>query len=254
MKEKTLIKKSLEKLRELFRGFGYEVIKTKSKRGILLKADLKNLFATKKGKLTIFDVGANIGEFTKEMLTFFPQSTFYAFEPIPKTFKVLKQRFILNSNIVCSELACGAKKGVATMQAVPLCGSNKIIKSEKNRSNTRQVKIVSLTEFCKKNNICQVDLLKTDVEGYDLQVLFGSEKLLKKKLISAVYCEVNLRNDSAHGNFFLIHKYLKKLGYEFYAMYDYSGAGLPIDESFTNALWIAHEKNLLSKPIQIKTN
>lgn len=244
MKIKTFLRKALESLREVLRKSGYEIIKTKNHKGILLKADLKNLFAKKKHALTIFDVGANIGDFTGEMLAFFPKSTVYAFEPIPETYKTLKRNLFANPNIHCFNQACGAKKGTVTMSAVALCGSNKIIRTKKTKKapNTQQVSMTTLTEVFKKSNLNRIDLLKTDVEGYDLQVLMGAESLLKNKKITAVYCEVNLRNDNLHGNFFLIHKYLRNYGYEFYAMYDYSGVGLPISESFTNALWIADEK------------
>ena len=40
----------------------------------------------------IFDVGANVGDVTKEYSAMFPNSKIYCFEPVPNTFKELKNR------------------------------------------------------------------------------------------------------------------------------------------------------------------
>jgi hypothetical protein len=49
--------------------------------------------------------------------------------------------------------------------------------------------VTSLESYCRTNEIESIDLLKIDVEGFELEVLAGAEDLLAKGLVRFVYAE-----------------------------------------------------------------
>ena len=55
---------------------------------------------------------------------------------------------------------------------------NLIIKNQ-NKKVTKNIKVISLKNFCNKYKIKKIDLLKIDVEGYEYKVLLGATLSLK---------------------------------------------------------------------------
>lgn len=52
-----------------------------------------------------------------------------------------------------------------------------------------KIKLQSIDNFCKKNKISKIDLLKIDTEGHELKVLEGASSMLKKGSISYIQFE-----------------------------------------------------------------
>lgn len=105
-----------------------------------------------------------------------------------------------------------------------------------------EVQMTTLARYCEEHHIDRIALLKTDCEGYDLEVVAGAAPLLAADGVDLVYCEVNFRRDGAHGDFFALHEYLVSYDYAFYALYEYSGIGAAMRRSFSNALWIRADR------------
>ena len=149
---------------------------------------------------TIFDVGAHKGEFTINLIKNFKFSKIYMFEPQSEIFLKLKKKFskskkIFLNNIALSnqnkkkKLNINIKTSTSTfslynkksywkkMKNILLTGSNKtsFIKREIVQTNT-------LDFFCKKNNIKNIDLLKIDTEGHELEILNGGKFILTNKV------------------------------------------------------------------------
>lgn len=51
------------------------------------------------------------------------------------------------------------------------------------------IKISSIDDFCYKQNIKQIDLLKLDIEGHELSALRGAKNMLKQKAIKNIQFE-----------------------------------------------------------------
>ena len=61
------------------------------------RAFLKNYLLNKSG--VVFDVGANKGDYSREVININPEINVYAFEPHPKTFKKLSENLSGTTNI-----------------------------------------------------------------------------------------------------------------------------------------------------------
>ena len=133
----------------------------------------------------VFDIGANIGDWTSSLLAGGFRGKVHAFEPVPGTFKLLEGR-IHDPRVTLVPSAVSDFEGVVRMSSVEGLGINAI--SEK---GDVEVPVTTVDSYCAKNQIARIDLLKIDAEGYDFNVLLGARSLLSKQSISLVQFEYN---------------------------------------------------------------
>lgn len=144
---------------------------------------------------TIFDVGANVGEWTRLVSDIIPESQVHSFEPSKHTFQILlKQNF--NNRISLNNIGLGEKNETkdffiyadnSTLDSVFFRGINS--KDFKQNTQTEKANFETLDSFCIKNNIKNISFLKIDTEGNELSVLKGAEQYIKKGRIGAIQFE-----------------------------------------------------------------
>lgn len=135
---------------------------------------------------TIIDVGANIGVYSLIAAISSPSSRTYAIEPSTREYNMLKINRSLNalSNLETFNLAAGEIDGSLTLNIAPqeIAGHNQIAISHQamleNKWDSEQVNCCQLDTLSSKMGL-QIDLIKIDVEGYELSVLNGSQCILK---------------------------------------------------------------------------
>ena len=64
--------------------------------------------------------------------------------------------------------------------------------TSQNDGNTLEVETVTLKSFCEEKSIKTIDILKVDVEGFELEIFQGSENLFKEKSINNLIFEISL--------------------------------------------------------------
>ena len=208
--------------------------------GIDLERDLQRVFSGR-SEITLFDVGANIGQTSRRLRHAFPSSKIFAFEPIAATHDALRTNTAHLADVVTFPLALGERDGSAEMTLFPESSWNRIATepASAGAGPRATVNLRKLESFCAEHGITHIDLLKTDCEGYDLQVLHGASRLLVAGQIDAVLCEINFQRNGLHGDFFAIHDYLAGQGFYFLALYDCGGWHATRPESpFHNGLWL----------------
>ena len=151
--------------------------------------------------MTVFDVGANVGELTL-LFTRFVGLTgrVHAFEASGETFKRLKLICDAASrpNVELNHLALSDKNGVIRLNIYEDAYSS--FNSQAARPlkdygldlepiGVEETPATTVDEYCEKNNVEQIDLLKIDVEGAELQVLRGARRMLKSKKIDCLTFE-----------------------------------------------------------------
>lgn len=140
----------------------------------------------------ILDVGANIGNHSIYWSQLENVNKIISFEPVPKTFKLLKQNVTANkiNKIEIHRLALGKKDGFGIINKED--PGNLGATSLKFVEDKTDIKIVSGDAFLyNKDNA--IDLLKVDVEGFEINVLKGFEKTIKQYK-PILWVEISLNN------------------------------------------------------------
>jgi FkbM family methyltransferase len=150
----------------------------------------------KAGALTMFDVGANMGDWTAQarecLLRHGRKGMTYAFEPTPSTFKVLNQRFWGDTSIRAIPLAVSEEPGEQTFYVVAeMAGTNSLVDGEGGAKTA--VQVTTVDAILAEHRIEHVTLLKSDTEGNDLAVLRGGAQSLAEGRVDIWQFEYNHR-------------------------------------------------------------
>lgn len=184
---------------------------------------------------TIFDVGANAGDSTLEVLNKFPKARVLSFEPHPPTFATLVTNAGGNPRFQGFNLAMGTVVGEVEMIEYDDSTTNSLASNNpfSTRWNTRgrsiRVQETTLDTFCSEHSIDNIDLLKIEAEGLDLAVLQGGSLMLQKQAVKFVLVEFNYllpREGVSGGALMPCEDLLGPFGFRFVATYnDYISTG-----------------------------
>jgi FkbM family methyltransferase len=133
--------------------------------------------------MTAVDVGANIGYFTLLFAQLVgPAGAVIAFEPTTWAFDKLSRNIALNAfpNIVAEQMALSDLPGeretrsdqTAFRASWPVSGTQ-------GRRHPELVRFIPLDLYVRRSGIQNVDLLKIDVDGYELRVVKGAQVTLR---------------------------------------------------------------------------
>jgi len=151
-----------------------------------------------------FDVGANIGVYSV-LLSRLCGSTgrVWAIEPVPDTYWRLRETLALNrcENVTPVQSAVCDVTGVVRMSLFGpqfaewnTLGTPKMTGPDgKLVSPSQSVEVPSWTldEFCETQRIERINFLKVDVEGFELSVFRGAERLLQERRVDYICFEIS---------------------------------------------------------------
>lgn len=144
------------------------------------------------GATTVFDVGANVGDWTYEALKINATAHYHAFEPSPTTYASLEARRF-PPNVKLRNCGLGEKEGERPLFVFgDGLGVNSLYERQGTDCVTQRretVKIQTVDGYCAANGVERIDFLKLDVEGHELSVLRGAEQLLRGGRIGVVQFE-----------------------------------------------------------------
>lgn len=147
---------------------------------------------------TVFDVGANVGEWSLHALELGRPIRLYAFEPLPLIFTDLQQKLSNYSNVQTINLALSNNIGRANFcyydETYEFSGLSSFYVREVLKADHQPPKIIeveqdTLTHFCLNHNIDKIDFLKIDAEGAEWIILQGAAELIKQSKITAIQFE-----------------------------------------------------------------
>ncbi|MEX2567503.1 MAG: FkbM family methyltransferase [Cyclobacteriaceae bacterium] len=133
----------------------------------------------------IVDAGANIG-----LISIFcarrvgDKGFILSFEPHPETFPILQKNIAVNGikQVEAYNKALGSGKGMAKIYSNLQInrGAASLVEFQKD-SPSFDIEVVTLDNILKERNIGKVNLLKIDVEGFEMEVLKGTQGILSQK-------------------------------------------------------------------------
>ena len=163
--------------------------------------------------LTFFDIGANWGHMSLFVLS---NANFdgkvFAFEPYLSSYNDLKliSTITETNNFFPQNIALSDKEENVVFHHTNTIHSGIISVSSSNNTDTDQYNAMSIDLFCKKNNT-KPDLLKIDVEGFELNVLKGAVDILKEKQPFIL-----MESNSTDTNCLPVLSFLEEMRYQIY--------------------------------------
>jgi len=127
----------------------------------------------------VVDVGANIGNHTVYFSKICEAKMVYAFEPQKEIFDILKKNIEINElshSVKLFNMGVGKEHGYGSISVVD---PNNYGMTRLNKDANGQIEIVSLDSILLEK-VPKVDMIKIDVEGMEVDVLIGADKILKK--------------------------------------------------------------------------
>lgn len=144
---------------------------------------------------TIFDVGANIGEWTKMALARNPDAVIHAFEPMPCVFKkalsninldrVYLNSFGLSSKLEFLNMLYDGDNDRLTTPCLELIRTD---------PKVLPLLMVDGDSYCCSREIESIDFIKIDTEGHEYKVLQGLSNLISNKKIDIIQFEYGYAN------------------------------------------------------------
>ena len=151
----------------------------------------------------IFDVGANVGIYTLELIEVFGDSAFiWSFEPAPSAFILLSQNVSGIENVKACGIGFSNEESVATLFSPAEASKLASLYDPSRRLNRmgiavdrrEHVTLTTIDRFCEREGVDHVDFLKLDVEGHELKVLEGAEVMMRDGRIDFLQFEFGAAN------------------------------------------------------------
>ncbi|MFN6471292.1 MAG: FkbM family methyltransferase [Nostoc sp. SerVER01] len=212
--------------RNLIKNIAFNILDRRKQRGFHLMHDL--IFWSRDTPIEIiFDVGANIGQTVIEIKQYFPNARVEAFEPIESTFKKLKENCSGLPNVTLNKFAFGSKSSQITIELSEESLVNSMLNTvhssalQVQSKKTQEVMVETIDNICDIKGIKRINLLKTDTEGYDLEVLRGAKSMLLENRIDFILSEATFDpTEKTHTYFCELNEYLYEHGYKAVGFYD----------------------------------
>ncbi|MBK8552995.1 MAG: FkbM family methyltransferase [Ignavibacteria bacterium] len=138
----------------------------------------------------ILDVGAHSAYWSGVAKSFYPYSNIYMIEPLEEMEEKLKEfcskhpgsKYFLNG--------AGSKIETKIFTVIDnMEGANFMAAERKhlvNRNQQREVKVITIDSLIESNQIPVPDLIKIDVQGYEMEVLKGATRVFGKPKLSSL--------------------------------------------------------------------
>lgn len=190
----------------------------------------------------IFDIGAHFGQTSLHFKKCFPSASVHSFEPVLENFIELKFNTRHKKEIHLNHLALGSSvgttymlKGTSNQTHQVHCYPEKPLKNERASS----VRMETIDSYMIQNQIPHIDLLKIDVEGYELEVLKGASNAISNGKVKVILAECDFDSrDKQHTTFNDLWSHLKDKKFSFFGLYDVIHYGNFQGIGYCNALFI----------------
>ena len=201
-------------IKKILRSKGYDVIHYYS----FYDSYLKPL-----GIKTVLDIGANTGEFSKEMRSLFPEADIYAFEPLKDCFDTMTKKMSGDTKFHPLNIALGETNGESVIQRSSfhpssslrtMAGLHKELYPKSKDSIEEKIQVMRLDDAVKNIELQTPIFIKMDVQGFEDSVIRGGHVTIQKASVLQIETAfVSLyENQPLFGD---IHDQVRALGFSY---------------------------------------
>jgi len=171
---------------------GYEVRRISGDVGQNAFRDMQRLTKTSR-RPVIIDAGANVGQSISQFRSHLDHPIIHAFEP-SFAFSELQRRTSGIPDLHLNNFALGSKSGEMDLIENEYSTMSSLLEPSIDcfgrTKETRNVAVRTLDDYCGKHSVTRIDILKSDTQGFDLEVIKGASQLLMRRRIHLVYMEI----------------------------------------------------------------
>lgn len=156
---------------------------------------------------TIFDVGANVGDYSSALIASLPAAFVHAFEPSEATFKQLQANLGASEHVRLVQAGLGSKDGKMELWSSRADGASvhaslykEVLSSQHgyNDLTPATIQIRTIDSICQEQRIPHLHFLKIDTEGHELDVVRGARAMLEARSIDVIQFEFNEMSLASH--------------------------------------------------------
>lgn len=166
----------------------------------------------------IIDIGANRGEFSTLLVTMYMDARIIAIEPQPELIEEIERLGLDQVITICAAVVGEGSPSNGFLRRRYVGDERAHLSQFKDaESDDISVQLMTLDRIMRENfesNEC-VDLLKVDAEGWDFDIIKGSEALLKTNRVKLLLFEIDFRTLLRGYSFHDIEVYLREVGFPF---------------------------------------
>jgi FkbM family methyltransferase len=204
--------------------------------------DMRKLAAT--DAPLVFDIGANRGQTIEHFRGAFAHPVIHAFEPGRDTFANLQRRCAGIADLHLNNVALGARSESRTFLQNTRDDMSSFLEPSVDAwgeiADRYPVDVTTVDDYCAAHGIERIDILKSDTQGFDLDVLRGAQRMIDRRAIGLVFLEITFSDMYKRSpRFDEIYAFLADRGFALVSFYDFyyqrGRAG------WTDALFIAEK-------------
>jgi FkbM family methyltransferase len=181
-----------EYIKRLAESCGYEIRRFRPGRDPF--GDMKRRIGEHQTAPTIFDVGSNIGQSIDIFRSRFAAPYIHSFEPSTKNFELLRSKYSGVERLHFNNFGLGAR-----------CETREFIENTKSDMSSflepardcwgeisaRGSKEISTVDvYAAAKQVSGIDILKTDTQGFDLEVLKGAAGMIREHRVRCIFTEL----------------------------------------------------------------
>jgi methyltransferase, FkbM family len=174
--------------------------------------------------IIIFDVGANVGYYSKKIAALFDKNTkIYSFEPSKKTFELFLNTTKNIDNIFPNNLGFSDNETKSILYSnndgsgLASVYNRKLDHFDIKMDKTEEISLTTIDNFCTAHKIDKIHFLKLDVEGHELKALIGAKNMINEGKIDVIQFEFGGCNIDS-GTYFRDFYYLLSEKYTIYRL------------------------------------
>lgn len=174
----------------------------------------------------VFDIGANVGSWTARALQINPALEIHCFEPSHSTFETLLANQF-PSNVICNNFGLSSAPAEAQLHIFKDgAGINSLYRRQglegiglQPQAQQESIRLETVDRYIRMHGIEQVDLVKVDVEGHELEVFKGMLGLIKSGQVKMIQFEYGGCNIDARVFLKDYFDFFTPFGYTLYKLY-----------------------------------